>query len=162
MGVGLVVDAGGGSSWAGLRSLPPIALALILTGCSSGATTGSPDSSFHIPGFSSTSNGTPTPAAAAGNSAFNPDDCPTVDVRTGAGTLVVPGDPSDTSPTNVRYQLSFSQWARQCTAVGSTVTVKVGVQGRIVLGPTGSPGPVDIPIRPPGGASGLCSLHRFR
>jgi hypothetical protein len=70
-----------------------------------------------------------------------------VEIRTGAGTLSVGAGPTDGSPTNVRYQLSFADWARQCTAVGPNLTMRVGVQGRIVVGPAGGPGPVDIPLR---------------
>jgi hypothetical protein len=47
----------------------------------------------------------------------------------------------------VRYQLSFTQLARQCTVIGSDLVMKVGVQGRIIVGPLGGPGPVDIPLR---------------
>jgi hypothetical protein len=30
---------------------------------------------------------------------------------------------------------------------GTTITIKVGVQGRVILGPMGSPGHVDVPLR---------------
>jgi hypothetical protein len=60
---------------------------------------------------------------------------------------MVGGKSGDPSATDLRYQLSFNQMARQCTAVGSTVVMKVGVQGRIILGPAGTSGQVDVPLR---------------
>jgi hypothetical protein len=85
--------------------------------------------------------------AAAGGQAFNSDDCPSADIRTGAGNYTVSGKPPDASATDVRYQLSFTQLARQCSLVGGNLVMKVGVQGRIIVGPVGGPGPVDIPLR---------------
>jgi hypothetical protein len=125
-----------------------LGVALMLSGCSSGATPGTADPSVgsRFSNFFSGSASPQTPVAAAGPT-FNPADCPTVDIRTGAGTLTLGANPAEKSPTDVRYQLSFSQWARQCTAVGSTLNIKVGVQGRIVVGPAGGPGPVDVPLR---------------
>jgi hypothetical protein len=127
-----------------------LAAALVLSGCSSfsgGSSDGSLASRFSslFPGSSSTP-ATQANAAATGPT-FNDDDCPSVDIRAGAGTLMVAGKPGDTSATDLRYQLSFNQMARQCTAVGTTVVMKVGVQGRIVLGPAGASGQVDIPLR---------------
>jgi hypothetical protein len=120
----------------------------MLAGCSSGATTGTADPSLgsRFSSFFSSSASPPT-QVAAGSPNFNPADCPTVEIRTGTGTLTLGANPAETSPANVRYQLSFNQWARQCTAVGSTLTMRVGVQGRIVVGPAGGPGPIDIPLR---------------
>ena len=46
-----------------------------------------------------------------------------------------------------RYQVSIGQMARECAALGGMMTMKVGVEGRVLLGPAGSPGQVDIPLR---------------
>jgi hypothetical protein len=48
---------------------------------------------------------------------------------------------------DLRYQLSFGQTARECVVQGPTIFVKVGVQGRVILGPMGAPGRVDVPLR---------------
>ena len=37
--------------------------------------------------------------------------------------------------------------ARECDVHGDNVTIRVGVQGRVVVGPAGSPGTVTIPLR---------------
>jgi hypothetical protein len=117
--------------------------AALLSGCSLGTSgTGDAPAPSRFPSLFSGA-----PASDTGNPAFNPGDCPPLEIRTGAGTLTVAGKPPQTSAADVRYQLSFGQLARQCSAVGSTLNVRVGVQGRIILGPAGEPGPVDVPLR---------------
>lgn len=126
-----------------------LAAALALAGCSAGtAPTGTADTSLagRFPNLLSGS-ASPAAKAAAGDPSFNPDDCPSIDIRTGAGTLALGGKPTDSTAAEVRYQLTFSQLARQCTASGSTLAIKAGVQGRIIVGPAGGPGPVDVPLR---------------
>jgi hypothetical protein len=46
-----------------------------------------------------------------------------------------------------RYQVSLGQMARECAALGGMMTMKVGIEGRVLLGPAGGPGQVDIPLR---------------
>ena len=72
--------------------------------------------------------------------------CPVVDIRSGASTLTVYGAGEQVA-TNVRYQGTIAQTARECAALGATMAVKVGMQGRIILGPLGGPGQLDVPIR---------------
>jgi len=133
----------------GARCAAVLAAALVLSGCSSASTPTDTAETGSTSRFSSLFGGSASPAApaAAGGQAFNADDCPSVDIRTGAGTYTVAGKPPDASATDVRYQLSFTQLARQCTLVGGNLVMKVGVQGRIIVGPIGGPGPVDIPLR---------------
>jgi hypothetical protein len=47
----------------------------------------------------------------------------------------------------VRYQASFTQTARECVLRDNNLTIKVGVQGRIVVGPAGASGSITIPLR---------------
>jgi hypothetical protein len=55
--------------------------------------------------------------------------------------------PGQATAGDLRYQLSFGQTARECSVQGGTMAIKVGVQGRVILGPMGGPGQVDIPLR---------------
>jgi len=55
-----------------------------------------------------------------------------------------PGEPNALS---LRYQASFVRAARECIVKGKDVTIKVGVQGRVILGPAGGPGDLKIPLR---------------
>jgi len=128
-----------------------LAAAVVLSGCSSASTpdtadTGAPNR-FSSLFSASASAGATVPATAGTGAAFNGDDCPSIDIRNGTGTLTVNGKPPEAAPTDVRYQLSFTQVARQCTVVGGNLVIKVGVQGRIIVGPVGGPGQVDIPLR---------------
>lgn len=92
--------------------------------------------------------GSPSPSAPQ-RQGGPPDDelaCPVVDIRNGASTITVHG-PGETVSTNVKYQATIAQTARECAVLGSTMTVKVGMQGRLLLGPVGGPGQLDIPVR---------------
>jgi hypothetical protein len=77
------------------------------------------------------------------NEAF---DCPLLDIREGASTLMVQG-PGEPNPLSLRYQASFVRAARECIVKGKDVTIKVGVQGRVILGPAGGAGQLTIPLR---------------
>jgi hypothetical protein len=122
--------------------------ALVLSGCSSASAPADPNTGT-TSRFTTLFSGSPSPAAqtVAGGAGFNADDCPNVDVRTGAGALTMSGKPPDEAATDVRYQLNITQVARQCTSSGGNLVMKVGVQGRIIVGPIGGPGQVDIPLR---------------
>ena len=74
-------------------------------------------------------------------------DCPPVEYRQGAATLVVNGTGGEGSALGLRYQGNFVQTARECQLGGGQLTIKVGVQGRIVVGPAGAPGQITIPLR---------------
>jgi len=103
--------------------------------------------------FSTMFGSSSTPAGDANAAANIPlpanFECPSVTVRAGASTLTSSTDPSgDGTATNLRYQVGISTTARECRMSGpNMVSVKVGVQGRVILGPQGSPGPVNVPIR---------------
>jgi len=118
----------------------------MLSGCSSSPT--EPTDTVSTSRFTSLFAGSPSPAVqAAGSPGFNADDCPSVDIRNGAGALTMSGKPPEAATTDVRYQLNLTQLARQCSLVGGNLVMKVGAQGRIIVGPVGGPGQVDIPLR---------------
>ena len=74
-------------------------------------------------------------------------DCPGVDVRQGASTLSITAPGAEGGPMTTKYQVGIGQTARECAALGGVMTMRVGVQGRVLLGPAGTPGQVDIPLR---------------
>jgi hypothetical protein len=59
----------------------------------------------------------------------------------------VNGPAGENAALSLRYQASFLQTARECTVSGPNLTIKVGVQGRLVVGPAGSAGTVNVPLR---------------
>src|ERR1041384_1067159 len=74
-------------------------------------------------------------------------DCPGVTVRQGASTLSITQPGAEAGPMTTRYQVSIAQTARECAPLGSVMTMKVGVEGRVLLGPAGGPGQIDVPLR---------------
>lgn len=74
-------------------------------------------------------------------------ECPSVEIRPGAGQLSVSANPAEPTAMNQRYQLAFAEMARECRLTGSDLTMKIGVRGRVVMGPAGGPGQVDVPLR---------------
>jgi hypothetical protein len=98
--------------------------------------------------FSGDSTGQNAPAPPPANGAATPDiQCPSVEYRQGAATLPVNTPGVETSALSLRYQVSFTQTARECILRGNNLTIKVGVQGRIVVGPAGAPSSITIPLR---------------
>ncbi len=103
----------------------------------------------------------PGTTASASGEAEQPSYCPVVDVRQGASTMSVagrvptaaakPGAPAPAGTENtamqLRYQGTIGQTARECSFAGGNFVMKVGVQGRLILGPEGGPGQIDIPLR---------------
>jgi hypothetical protein len=127
---------------------------LALGGCgSSGVSSGmgslfssSPLDFFHDSSKVATGN----PASGASAPAVDPNlDCPEVTVRTGAATLLIGGKPGtgEPNPMDVRYQGSITRTARECHVNAGIFTIKVGIEGRVITGPAGGPGTVDVPLR---------------
>ncbi len=150
-----------------------LALALLTPGCSgSGSIFGGPAATASVPApppaaapasatpasspsltdkmetFLSTPRKDPRPVTAT--AAQQPDiDCPFIDIRQGAATLTIPPPPPDgtNEAMSLKYQGIFVRAARDCKLVGNQLVMRVGVEGRIVVGPAGGPGQVDVPLR---------------
>ena len=130
-----------------IRLLPLAAIALAVAGCSSSS--GGDGSSFSDRFNRAMSSGAataPAPAATTG-AATTLDTCPNVDVRRGAGTIAINTNARDPQAMQLRYQISVAQTARECANVAGNLQIKVGLQGRVVLGPAGTPGTLEIPVR---------------
>jgi hypothetical protein len=131
-------------------------MAMLASGCSSssnvlGSSSGSSSSSsfFDKLGF-----GSSPKTSGATDGAANPDkeqqdfDCPSIEVRQGASTLTIASAKGgDASAADLRYQGSIVRTARECPLRNGIVNLKVGIEGRIILGPTGSPGQIEVPMR---------------
>lgn len=78
---------------------------------------------------------------------FAPVKCPEIGVQDGTADDRVYGPGDDRSNANVRYQFSIVNFARDCQVVDKQYQMKVGVEGRILLGPAGAPGTYAAPIR---------------
>lgn len=72
--------------------------------------------------------------------------CPQVIVLEGtAASRTYAGTPP-TSAT-LRYQSSLDDTARECALVDGQLALKIGVAGKVLLGPAGSPGTFGVPVR---------------
>jgi len=122
-------------------------LSLTLAGCGSSNLF----SSSALDLFSTSSKATNSNASAAGDANVSAADveCPRVEVRTGAATLMIGSKPGDGEPAalDVRYQGSVVRTARECNVNAGVMTMKIGVEGRVITGPAGGPGTVDVPLR---------------
>ena len=100
--------------------------------------------------FSNSSKATPANASVAGGAETPTDvECPGVIIRTGAATLTIGSNPKEEtpSPLDVRYQGTIVRTARECHVAGGVMTMKVGIEGRVITGPAGGPGTVEVPLR---------------
>lgn len=90
-----------------------------------------------------------TPAQGATSADFvkKDDYCPPIQIRAGTSTMTVYEKGHENETQYVRYLASITQTARECTLVGDTLTVKVGIAGRVVAGPKGSAASITLPIR---------------
>ena len=68
-------------------------------------------------------------------------ECPDVQVRQGAATMSASTNQAEPSALNMRFQISMGATARECRLLpGNILSMKVGMQGRVILGPEGAPG----------------------
>ncbi|MGI8524868.1 MAG: hypothetical protein ACR2K5_01605 [Pseudolabrys sp.] len=119
-----------------------LTLTLMAGGCST--------SSLNLFGSSSTEKVVATNASP--NASIGDDDveCPGVTVRSGASTLSLAAKStaaSDPSALELRYQGTIVRTARECHVAAGTMTMKVGIEGRVIVGPAGGPGQLDVPLR---------------
>ncbi len=75
-----------------------------------------------------------------------PLQCPTIEVLDGTSSLRSYGG-ADQSNGDVKYQYSMGDVARECSKSGNQVLIKVGVEGRVLLGPVGKAGSFTVPVR---------------
>lgn len=77
---------------------------------------------------------------------FAPIKCPEISIQDGTADDRVYAS-GDQSNANVKYQFSISNFARDCQVIDKQYQMKIGVEGRILLGPAGTPGTYAAPIR---------------
>jgi hypothetical protein len=119
-------------------------LALLLAGC--GSTNVFSTSALDLFGTSSKA----ASGDAGGDAQASTDiDCPGIQIRSGASTLMIGNKPGEGEPSalDLRYQATITRTARECRVAAGVMTMKVGIEGRVITGPAGGPGTVDVPLR---------------
>lgn len=88
-----------------------------------------------------------TPAGGTGGISVT-ENCPGVAIREGAATYQVGTKGRDVaSNDDLRFQATISRNARDCSMMGGQMNARIGIQGRVIAGPAGSPSTVTVPIR---------------
>jgi hypothetical protein len=95
-----------------------------------------------------------TSSKATKSNASEPDsttdvECPGVSVRTGAATLMIGSKMGEAEPSalDLKYQATIVRTARECQVNSGIMNMKVGIEGRVITGPAGGPGTIDVPLR---------------
>ena len=73
--------------------------------------------------------------------------CPPVSIRAGASTFAMAAPGKQAVGNDLRYQATITRTARDCTQTGDQITARIGIQGRLIAGPAGTPGTFEIPLR---------------
>ena len=148
-----------GRTRAALALFLPLFLPLLAAGCSTvgGPTTGAPTTAALAPpdathGYSGSSSpseiftGSTAKEMQTAQGAQPDVNCPPVEIRRGAATLTI-APPGERSAMTLKYQGSFVRAARECAVADGNMIMRVGVEGRVVAGPGGGPGRIDVPLR---------------
>lgn len=72
--------------------------------------------------------------------------CPSVVIQEGTEVLRL-YEGEERNASTVRYQATILQTALECTTAVGQYGLSLGIAGRVLLGPLGSPAAVDLPIR---------------
>lgn len=72
--------------------------------------------------------------------------CPDISILDGTAEDRVYGK-GDQTNANLRYQFSINDVARDCSVQNGEMSLKVGVAGKVLLGPVGAPGSFMAPVR---------------
>jgi hypothetical protein len=92
----------------------------------------------------------PSPSAKSQKTPLDiakPPYCPPLNIRAGTEAISLYDKGHDADPQYVRFVGSIMKTARECHQDGDTLSVKVGVAGRVVSGPKGGAGTVTLPLR---------------
>lgn len=125
-----------------IRLLAAGAALLALAGCQSSNTVSDTERNFTTKLIFG-GNALP-PASPTGQPGARELGCPAAQILDGTAAFRA-GDAG--SARGLTYQAAINDLARECTPDGGTMRIKVGVQGRVILGENGKPGTYTIPLR---------------
>lgn len=123
------------------------AIALLLSACSMGNmfAPGKPSETAQL----QNSSATPAQISAASTNALPAiaTECPEIKVRPGSEALFFYGKGKVGDARSLNYQAVIEKQSRNCVVSNGLITVKMGVVGRLLLGPAGNQQNVNLPIR---------------
>jgi hypothetical protein len=123
-----------------------VALATAISACSMGNMFGTGSANTAAIANASAS---PTEVAAAAPDALPAiaTQCPPIKVRDGAETYARYAGGNSSDPRKLLFQAVIDQQSRNCVVSNGLITVKMGVVGRLMLGPAGNEKEVTVPLR---------------
>ncbi len=137
-----------------LRIALALAAAAVLTGCGGGSLLGgSSDSGFqfqpldHQPVQRTVRLEVASRRRDRAAAVDNELSCPSVTIRAGASTFAVGAPGKEAVGNDLRYQATITRTARDCHQNGGEITARIGILGRVIVGPAGAPPTVEIPLR---------------
>ncbi|MGN6102810.1 MAG: hypothetical protein ACTHOR_16845 [Devosia sp.] len=74
-------------------------------------------------------------------------ECPPIKARPGAEALFNYGGARSGTSTSLHYQIELERETRNCVVSNGLITVKMGVVGRVLLGPMGKESSFSVPLR---------------
>jgi hypothetical protein len=135
------------SGTVGIRLGSAAALGLLLSACSMGGMFGGGQPSANTQALQ---NATATPDQIAAMSPALPaiaTECPPIKVRPGAEAVYFYGNGQVGNSKDLQYQAVIDKQSRNCVVSNGLITVKMGVVGRLMLGPSGNQQSVNLPLR---------------
>jgi hypothetical protein len=97
--------------------------------------------------FGGKSEEAPAPGAVPADEPPSDLSCPPVSIRAGASTYQVAAPGKQAVGNDLRFQVTITRTARECSYNSGQITARIGIQGRVIAGPAGAPATVDIPMR---------------
>jgi len=134
------------------RRVPRAAAAIILAG-TLGACSSAGGGGPALIQSATSATGAPTAGTKVVKQVYNPSDfaadgyCPPLQLRPGTESLPIYEKGHDGEQDYVRFQAAIYKTARQCSTSGDTLTMKIGIDGRVVAGPKGGAGTLSMPLR---------------
>ena len=126
-----------------LRIAGAASLAALLAACSMGGISGAPSpAAQQLQTAAADTNQLVSPALPA-----IATECPPIKVRPGAEALYFYGKGQVGNPRDLQYQAVIDQQSRNCVVSNGLITVKMGVVGRFMLGPSGNQTGAELPLR---------------
>jgi len=123
-----------------------VVLSLVLVGCGVGSLVGNgSNSATQFADTSATSKeisqvqSTALPAIAT--------QCPQIKVRNGGGVMFAYANDKVGNPKALQFQAVIDGQSRNCVVSNGLITVKMGVIGRLILGPSGTNAAMNLPLR---------------
>jgi hypothetical protein len=119
-------------------------VALAVSGCSSTSSETADGGGSRLANLLAFNTSTPTTVNVDRQTVY----CPGVSVQPGTSAYQQFERGQEGSILAVRYQASFGEIVRECVQQPNGVGVRVGISGRLMVGPKGTPGvTVDVPVR---------------